>query len=149
MKNLILILSLIFSLSVMAQVSINSAGGDGTFGTTTVSYSYGQVFYLEGQGVQHAYEIFDDSTTSINDITLEVSLIAFPNPTTDYLTLKVEDSFDNFSFQLFDMNGRMLDANVFYNETKINMINYQSSTYIVRVFNNENQVVKQFKIIKR
>ncbi len=77
-----------------AQESTNASGGDATGTGGTASYSVGQVVYTTNtgstgsvaQGVQHAYEIF---TLGIKETELNISLTAFPNPTTENLTLQI------------------------------------------------------------
>ena len=79
-----------------AQESSNSSGGNATGSGGTVAYSIGQVVYTTNtgsngsvaQGVQHAYEIF---TVGIKETELNISLTAFPNPTTENLTLQISD----------------------------------------------------------
>ena len=82
---------LLWASLAQAQESANASGGDATGSGGTIAYSIGQVVYTTytgssgsvAQGVQHAYEIF---TVDIEETTLSISLIAFPNPTADNLT---------------------------------------------------------------
>ncbi len=141
---------------LQAQQAIPSAGGDAFGSGGSASYSFGQVaFYthggatgMEAQGVQQPYEIFVvlglDHASGIN-----LSLTAYPNPTTDFLNLRVEyDTHPDLSYQLFDINGKLLDNRpIKGNETSIAMSHYSSGTYLIKVIQN-NQEVKSFKIIK-
>jgi len=141
---------------LQAQESVNATGGNASGSGGTASYSVGQVVYTTNtgtsgsvtQGVQQPYEI--SVVTGIEeakDITL--SVLAYPNPTTDYLQLKVEsEKLNDLSYQLFDMNGKLLqNQKLSGTETQINMGNYVPSTYFVRV-SSGNQSIKEFKIIK-
>lgn len=138
-----------------AQESANSSGGDATGSGGTVAYSIGQVVYTTNtgnngsvaQGVQHAYEIF---TVGINETELNISLIVFPNPTTDNLTLQIQDyNNEKLSYQLFDMQGKWLsNGHIVAQQTQINMNNLPAATYFIHVVNQENKKVKSFKIIK-
>ena len=138
-----------------AQESVNASGGDATGSGGTVAYSIGQVVYTTNngisgsvaQGVQHAYEIF---TVGIEGTTLNISLTAFPNPTTDNLTLQISD-FNNekLEYQLYDMQGKMLNSGqVTAKQTLITTASFPPATYFVNVLNQENKKVQSFKIIK-
>ena len=155
-----LCIMLLFSLTVnvvQAQESINSSNGiaQGNSGTTT--YSIGQVFYQSyadtsgntiSEGAQQPFEIsILLSTKKANKIELVVA--AFPNPTTNYLTMKILN-FDSskLQYQLFDISGKLLESEkISAIETKINMNRYMASTYIIKVFDKKKEI-KSFKIIK-
>ncbi len=139
-----------------AQTSVNATGGNASGSGGTASYSVGQVVYTTNtgtsgsvaQGVQQPYEI--SVITGIEEAKgINLSVSAYPNPTTDYLQLKVEsEKLNDLSYQLFDMNGKLLqNQKLSGTETQINMGNYVPSTYFVRV-SSGNQSIKEFKIIK-
>lgn len=49
------------------------------------------------------------STVGIKETALNISLTAFPNPTTENLTLQISDyNNEKLSYQLFDMQGKQL-----------------------------------------
>ena len=152
------LLTFTFSLStLMAQETIPATGGNASGSGGTASYSVGQVVYTTNtgtngsvaQGVQQPFEI--QVVTGIAEakgINLEVS--AYPNPTTDYLVLKVEN-YDkgNLLYQLFDMNGKLLEnKKITGNETSIVMSNLVPATYFVKVTEG-NKEIKTFKIMKK
>jgi hypothetical protein len=151
------LLTFAFSLStVSAQESINATGGDASGSGGSVSYSVGQIAYQTQtgtngsvvQGVQQPYEIY--TVTAIEEaegINLLVS--AYPNPTTDYLTLEIEgDVQTQYLVSLYDMQGKLLqNKKITSNQTTIFMGNLVPSTYFVKVIQGS-QSVKEFKIIK-
>lgn len=138
-----------------AQESTNASGGDATGTGGTASYSVGQVVYTTNtgstgsvaQGVQHAYEIF---TVGIKETELNILLTAFPNPTTENLTLQISDyNNEKLSYQLFDMQGKQLsNGQIVAQQTQINMNSLPPATYFVNIVNQENKQVQSFKIIK-
>lgn len=157
MKTLYVILILSFSIfsPTIAQESANSTGGDATGSGGTVAYSVGQVVYTtntssngnEAQGVQHAYEIY---TLGVEETEINSSLIAFPNPTSENVTLQLSDyNNENLTYQLFDMQGKQLsNGNIVAQQTQINMFGLPSATYVVTVVNEDYKKVQSFKIIK-
>ena len=97
--------------------------------------------------MQQAYEIF---TVGIKETELNISLSVFPNPTADNLTLQISD-YNNeiLRYQLIDMQGKIIDARqISAQQTQIDMNSLPSATYFINVVNQENKIVKSFKIIK-
>jgi len=156
--NVVLLMGLGLS-GLQAQESINVTGGNASGSGGLASYSIGQVTYqthygINGsvlQGVQQAYEIY--VLNEVNDV-FGVNLIisAYPNPTTDYLTLEVDFStmsdIKKMSYQLFDIQGKLLqNEKIFDSKTKIDMKDLVPANYFIKVIQN-NQEVKQFKVIK-
>ena len=155
MKKVIIILCFGIT-TAKAQQSSNTSGGNATGAGGTVSYSVGQMHYTTNtgtsgsasQGVQQPYEIY--AVTSVDDAKdLNINLSAFPNPTFDFLTLKIESAITkNLSYLLFDMNGKLLATQKLDGvETKIAMNNYAAATYFIQITTN-NSTLKTFKIIK-
>ena len=142
-------------LTTQAQQVSNATGGDATGSGGTVAYSVGQVVYTTNtsisgtvsQGVQQPFEIF---SIGINETGLNISLLVFPNPTADNLTLQVSDyNSEKLSYQVFDLQGKLLkNGQIETQQTQINTGNLASATYFIHVLNKENKKVQSFKIIK-
>jgi hypothetical protein len=155
-KIVVLFLLSFVLLTAQAQEAVTAAGGDASGNGGTVAYSVGQVVYTTNtganvsvaQGVQQAFKILVlTGLEEVKGINLTVS--AYPNPTTDYLNLKVEN-YDNrnMSYQLFDMFGKLVETKKLVGDlTRIGMSNLPPATYFVKVIQNKNEV-KTFKIIK-
>jgi hypothetical protein len=156
MKTSYVIVILSFGVfTAKAQESTNTSGGVASGSGGTVAYSIGQVVYttntdingIVAQGVQHAYEIF---TVSIKETELNISLTAFPNPTTENLTLQISEyNNEKLSYQLFDMQGKQLsNGQIVARQTQINMNSLPTATYFINVVNQENKKIQSFKIVK-
>jgi len=141
----------------LAQNTIPSTGGNASGSGGSVSYSVGQVVFTTSsssvgsvsQGVQQPYEIsVVTGLEEAKDIILSYS--AYPNPVTDYLTLKIENyEYDNFSIRLFDSNGKLLQSKKLTGiETTISMTNLLPSLYFLKIIENQKEI-KTFKIIKK
>jgi hypothetical protein len=158
-KRLKLSVILLFALGLtglQAQESINSAGGNATGSGGSSSYSVGQAACqihtaTNGsvtEGVQQPYEI--SVVTAIKDARgINLSVSAYPNPTTDHLILEVQDfDLSNLKYQLYDVNGRLLQSkNITVNRSNIAMGNLMPGNYFLKVIHN-NIEVKAFNIIK-
>ena len=141
---------------LQAQTSVNATGSNASGSGGSASYSVGQVVYTThtgtsgsvAEGVQQPYEI--SVVTAIEEAKgINLSVTAYPNPTTDYLTLSIgEFDISNLSYQLYDMNGKLLqNAKITGNQTSIVMSNLVPANYFVKVIQG-NKKVKTFKIIK-
>lgn len=141
---------------LQAQTSVNATGTNASGSGGSASYSVGQVVYTTNtgtsgsvaQGVQQPYEI--SVVTAIEEAKgINLSVSAYPNPTTDYLTLRIDEfEISNLSYQLYDMQGKLLqNEKITGNQTSIVMSNLVPATYFVKVIQN-NKEVKTFKIIK-
>lgn len=149
-------LSLLFGTEIRAQESINATGNNASGNGGSVSYSVGQLAYqthtgINGsvsEGVQQAYEI--SAITGIEEAEgINLSVTAYPNPTTYYLTLEVKAfELSNLHFQLYDISGKLLQSEkIISNQTNIVMSNLLPASYFVKV-RQGNKEVKSFKIIK-
>ena len=139
--------------------TINTSGANATGSSGTVTYSIGQVFYTYigqsvynvAQGIQHE-ELEKTLTTPENNVEPKTEIFIFPNPTTDYVTINMEGlEVENGprSYQLYDIQGRILKQNTInQSETQINLTDLSSSIYILQVYLN-NKVLKTFKILKK
>jgi Secretion system C-terminal sorting domain len=161
MKHKMTMLSGIFLLGfgyngLYAQDGTVASGGDALSNDGSVSYSIGQVFYLANngsggsveQGLQHAYEISSLALNENSEIALNLEV--YPNPTTDHLTLNVKDTHSvGLSYILYDTKGKVISSNnVSDNKTIIEMSDLGPSSYFLQVSDNNDNIVRTFKIIK-
>jgi opacity protein-like surface antigen len=143
-------------LAVHAQEAITASGGNATGSGGSVSYTVGQVVYTSiastsgsvGQGVQQPYKI--SLVTGLEEaagITLQYS--AYPNPTTNYVTLRVDDfNITGLTYQLSDLNGKQLESKKVNGiETAIDMSDFAPAIYLLKVVG-INKELKTFKVIK-
>jgi hypothetical protein len=139
-----------------AQETVNSAGGNAGGSSGTVSYSIGQVLYSthtgttgsEAQGVQQAFEIFTVGTKAMDK---NLILSVFPNPAFETLILQTgEFKKEKLKYRLLDMQGKLLlEANILEAQTCIDMAHFPSATYLVNVYDQNNNEKQIFKIIKK
>ncbi len=153
--NVVFLLSLVFT-EVQAQETVNTSGGTASGSGGTVSYSVGQVFYTYAkgnsltvtQGVQQTYGISEvtgiKGTKKIN-----ISVSAYPNPTTDYLILSIADfDMSDLSYQLYDVNGKVLqNKKIKGSQTSIIMSGLVPAIYFVKI-TKKDELIKTFQIIK-
>ena len=143
--------SLLATLELSAQENTVASGGKATGSGGTVSYSVGQVVYTTNtgtngsvsQGVQQPYAV--STTVGINETSIQLN--AYPNPTTNNLTLTTDDS-ESLSYQLFNIQGAEISSKTLNSKTSnISLEGHPPATYFLKVIKN-NEVIKAFKIIK-
>jgi hypothetical protein len=158
-KRLKLSVLLLFGLGltvVQAQKSVNTSGGNASGSGGTASYSIGQVVYTTRTGPTGSVAQGVQQPCTISEITLveeargiKLTLSAYPNPTSDYLTLEVKDNeLSGLKFHLYDMQGMLLQSEkITGTQTRISMNSLVPATYFIKIVQ-ENRVVKTFIIIK-
>ena len=137
-----------------AHQATTASGGDASGSGGSVGYSVGKIVYTThtgstgsvAQGVQQPYEI--SITVGMAEAGIFLNLSAYPNPTTNYLMLQIDNYDKALSYQLFDISGKLLETNtIVANSTTIKMEQLATATYFLKVTQN-NKEVKTFKIIK-
>jgi hypothetical protein len=137
-----------------AQESVNSAGGNAAGSGGSAAYSVGQVVYTThtstagsvAQGVQHAFEIFPVGISNIGNVTVT----AWPNPTADMLVLNIVNYKQaSYSYVMYDAQGKaVLNGNINAAQTNINTQQLAIATYFLNIYDQRNQQIQSYKIIK-
>jgi hypothetical protein len=133
---------------------VSSAGESFTNTVYNLDWSIGELVTETFTGSQNTLtQGFHQGTYTISSIegnlVNEFKIIAFPNPTTDLISIKIESSItENLRFAVMDLTGKVLQTGeVINNNQQINFSNYSFGTYLVTIsMNNKN--VKTFQIIK-
>lgn len=122
----------------------------------SISFSIGQVVYTEisgaagsaNQGVQQPYEIYELEKS--DPISVKFDATIYPNPTAGDLIIKlVADNPKDFSYVLFDLQGRMLlEGKISSLETSLSLERFPTATYILKVLATDTSF-KNFKIVKK
>ncbi|MCB9323518.1 MAG: T9SS type A sorting domain-containing protein [Lewinellaceae bacterium] len=141
---------------LQAQEATLTTGRDAFGEGGAVSYSVGQIVYTSNIGINGSAILGVQQPFEISIVTSLVGVKPFfpackvyPNPTVDFLILSIENhSLENLSYQLFDINGKLLLGEVLSQPyTNIPTNNLVAATYFLKVLENSKQLVI-FKIIK-
>ena len=139
--------------------------GEATGSGGSVSYSVGQVFYTTylspdlfftdditrvgsvSQGVQQPFELQTLSNPALT--TVKLTAVTYPNPTKDFIILKISDSaLNNLRYTLIDVNGRAIASEaIATSSTQIQMKHLAIDVYVLKV-SQHNKSLKSFKIFK-
>ena len=139
-----------------AQEAIPASGGNASGSGGTVSYTFGQVYYItvEGvngsvaQGVQQPFEI-SVVTGKEKDNNVNPDYTTYPNPASGYVMLKVKNfKTENMTFQLYDNSGKIIESKeIESNETRIDLSSLIVAPYFLKV-SLDGKEIRTFKIVK-
>lgn len=152
----LLIVLFCISFNCFSQTAVVSNGGDAKNSNGSFSFSIGQS--VTGAtaknsvgsmniGIQQPVNISVILGLENKEIELDYSI--YPNPTPSSLTLKCSRIYQvGIKYQLIDLQGKILKEGSASNlENKIELENFNPSTYILNVFEST-RIIKSFKIIK-
>jgi hypothetical protein len=153
--QLFILTLILIQFQLRAQENIPASGGNGSTAGGSVSYSVGHVSFNThssstfsvSEGVQQPIEI---SVVDVTENRIQyISLQVFPNPTSLYLNLVIENiDLTQVEYQLFDMQGKLLlSSSITSNHTILDLTPFAQSVYILKIMN-ENLSFKTFQIIK-
>jgi hypothetical protein len=143
------------SQGLLAQEALPATGSTASGSGGSVSYSVGLPVYSfhtgaggsVAEGVQQPFEIF--VITGIDEArNIALSCSVYPNPTSDFLMLKVDQlELTDLHLQLFDLKGTLLqEKSITGRETSVTMQHLSSSIYFLKVLRHQ-ETIKTFKII--
>lgn len=143
------------TLGMHAQQNTVASGGEAIGLGGSVSFSVGQIDYItiSGSGgrmtlgVQQPIEIYP---VSVNDLHIELHASVFPNPARDGMTLRIPSSLQlsEMGYRIYDLLGNLVvDKKVDGPDTFIDLANLSNATYLLTVYNKENDLTT-FKFIK-
>ncbi len=155
-----ILLCLIIASGIQAQEVISVIGGNMTGAGGSVSFSSGQIAFASysgtggsiDEGVQQSFEIYiTTGLENAKDITLSSSV--YPNPATEHISLKINDSNlftkSTLIYQLFDINAVLIQENkISDTTTNINLQNLNPSTYFLKIIQDKTEKIT-YKIIKK
>ncbi len=73
----------------------------------------------------------------------------FPNPTPDIITIHFSEFIEDSRYFLYDLTGKLLENRLISSaDTEVNMKNYASGQYILKLTNKSRQAIQTFKIVK-
>jgi hypothetical protein len=150
------VISMCTAFHARAQESVNTAGGNASSSSGSVSYTIGQLANSNttgsngsvDEGVQQPFEIYTLGISAVPEISLSMGV--YPNPASSFVVLSI----DNFhaealSYFLYDATGRLLETQkITDSKTNIQMAALPVATYMLLV-KDPNKTVQTFKIIKK
>jgi len=95
-------------------------------------------------GYNNLMQIITLSTLGIEDVLLNNNLSIYPNPASDFITIKLNNS-DKEKIQIYDIMGRLVKEVSISNNQKLDISKLSSGVYFVRLNNNKSSTHKFIK----
>lgn len=157
MKKKISIAGIVWLWTVLSygQKDIVAGGGQIATAEGSVSYTIGQSFYRPigndeksiMPGIQQAYRVTTVSTETPAHLNIVIGV--FPNPTSDFITVRVDGCHPNvLDYKFFNMHGKVLFMGSFKsNEMGIDLSTLTPAVYLLQI-TSEKKYTNTYKIIK-
>jgi len=102
-----------------------------------------------GNNSGHVRLFSNTNILNIDTVSTKSQLIAFPNPTSTQLNIKLEKTINQSIVQLFNVEGKLLYSKAYANTENIaiNMASFSNGIYILKIHLNDSQ--KILKVIKQ
>ncbi len=138
-----------------AQEIISSSGNHFSSSNLQISWTLGEtVIETVSNTTMQLTQGFHQSNliiTAVDEIPgVNIDISAYPNPTTNFLNLKIENRMgEKIYYTLYDMDGKILATKLLESDvSEIPMYNYAPATYFLKI-TGKTQALKTFKIIKK
>lgn len=158
--SITLVVLLLASVSTKAQETFATTGGDATGTSSSISYTVGQMSIMTGyervtavenasanvrEGVQQTYSVEELKIDGAEPFSFDVKV--YPNPTTDNITIRLEQSVTGMRYELYGANGQLLQKeSIDSNEQTIDMGEYAAGAYLLRIMGDT--ASQSYRIIK-
>jgi len=146
---------LLIGFSLKAQEVISPGSKTQTTAGHELSWTVGEaVTTTISDGTNTLTQGFHQSkliVTAIDELLVsDLELKVYPNPTSEFVIISSNKLYDKSSYSLFNLSGKLLENKIISaSETRVNLKNYASGTYLLKLQYKPNQSLQTFKIVKK
>ncbi len=154
-KIFYVIIFILASPALFAQEVTSSAGNYTEAGGVQLSWTLGEpVIETVTNGNTILTQGFHQTNLTVTAIgqlqAADMSLKVYPNPTSDFIKIELENETGPINYSLFDLNGKLIFQDIITDiNAKIPMSNYETGVYFLEVSNKNKRVLQTFKIVKQ
>lgn len=147
-----ILLLLLCTLTVSSQEVIASQGNSYSNSSVSIDFTIGEVVIATlnntGNTLTQGFHQTNLTVLAIDDFDINYQARVFPNPTQDLLQVEIQN-FEGLNFKMYDIQGRQLSQQKIYSiNTSINTTPYAKGLYLLVILNENNQLLKTYRIIK-
>ncbi len=154
MKNFLVLFLMLFISELSAQEVFSSGGDTKTVAGHELSWTIGEPVRNTISGnktiITQGFQQSKLLVTPISEITSSnIEIKVYPNPTHSFILIQVNKLPGKMCYRLYDSNSRLLQTKPITSEkTEVILKNYTEGIYFLKLFNNNNQPLQNFKILK-
>lgn len=158
MKKFLFLLVFIPLISFTQSLSkelISSSGGYFSNDSFKLNLSYGEsvinsmVSENESLSLSNGFHFFSDESSLSNSIeNLELSINLYPNPTLSYIYIS-NNSVIDLILSISDINGKIILTEPIKSDQEINLTEFASGVYFIKLSTIDKYSSKIFKVIKK
>lgn len=150
---LMLIINNLAQSQTISKQVIGASGKTLSNSNLKVSYTVGEpvVGLMTAGGNQLGngyYPAMDLQALSIDDVSLNVEIKVYPNPTSQSLYVS-HPEYNLFSILIADINGKQIYAGTIEKEVPLDVSSYTQGMYLITIENKESNKKNTYKIIKK
>lgn len=147
-----ILLLLLCTLTVSSQEVIASQGNSYSNSSVSIDFTIGEVVIASlsntGNTLTQGFHQTNLTVLAIDDFDINYQARVFPNPTQDLLQVEIQN-FEDLNYKMYDIQGRQLSQQKIYSiNTSINTTPYAKGLYLLVILNENNQLLKTYRIIK-
>lgn len=153
-KIIILFTFLIGFLGAIAQEVVSSAGETQRAGRYEISWTVGEpvieTISSDSHILTQGFHQTALTVTPVNEMVISsLELKVYPNPASENVIIQLNKLDNDPLFSLFTISGQLLvRKSILESETCINLKNYSSGSYLLKISQGTQMPLKTFKIIK-
>lgn len=106
----------------------------------------GSFTYYNGVLKKHLIRLNSTNTLDVNNFenTNTNSIYVYPNPTKDFLKIKLPNNINVSRYEVFDLLGKKIDSNKLNNSDFINVNNYNDGIYFLNLITDNGILISKF-----
>ncbi len=98
------------------------------------------------QGFQQSKYFITSIAENVNSV---FSVFVYPNPASDFINICSESTdIKKMKVDLLDIAGKSIHSETFQNKLQLDLSKYTHGVYLIRVYDDNNNSVKTFKLLK-
>lgn len=138
--------------TIYSQEVISAQGESYSNANNTMDFTLGEIITETfSNGTNDLTQGFHQTLVAINsveDFDVNFLVTIFPNPSSDQITLNVEE-YEGLTFNLYNIQGVVLEKSLLTNnKTTIELSNFPKGIYLLALTKEDNQILKTYRLIK-
>jgi hypothetical protein len=146
--------SFVACVTLSAQTVVASSGGHFENGTAQMSFTLGETvtptIANDSNTLTQGFHQTKLTVVGLEELLESIGMLVFPNPTSDFITIELNDDPTNYEVIMLDATGKLVSSSPVRNKTEqIDMRHLAAGSYYLNIINKENlQNRNSYQIVK-